>query len=94
MKYIIVCLLLLSGCMTAERRAELEQQRNENEIAECKKLGLKENSESFITCRLQIRTIMASEAASSRANYNAVMQRAQQNKPITCSTIGSMTSCR
>ena len=56
MKYVLtlLCLMALSSCMSAEERAEQARLQDLQDIETCKSYGLKEGSEAFGNCRLQI----------------------------------------
>ena len=50
----LVIVGLLSGCLSAEERAARAHMQDQQDIATCKNYGLKEGSEAFGNCRLQL----------------------------------------
>ena len=50
----LLCTLMLTACLSAEERAERDRLQNLADIETCKSYGLKEGSEAFGNCRLQL----------------------------------------
>lgn len=71
MRYSVIALLLLAGCVNTEAA---KAKREQAEIAECTKLGFKPDTEKFAECRLSLRSIAASQAGAAAAAYGASQQ--------------------
>lgn len=80
---VLILVLLLSGCALHE---QMIADRIAGKAVQCEKIGYTPNTDAFRNCQLQL--YRADEARSA-----AAMSVIQQQRPVTCQTIGAITNC-
>jgi hypothetical protein len=88
-----VALLTLSGCMTAQERAEQAQAKNASQDDQsCRSYGAAPGTPAYITCRTQLQA--ARIGAPPPVNVSVAPAPAIQ-QPVTtsCMRTGNMTTC-
>lgn len=84
MRYaIVLAVLMLSGCITAEQRAEIALSRYG---PFCDKLGFQRGTEPFATCVMQ-------QANSDDARAMQAYGIYQQTRPRSCQAVGNTVTC-
>jgi hypothetical protein len=92
----VVALLVLSGCVTAEERAEQMRTKIASQDDEsCRSYGAAAGTQAYITCRTQLQAARLSAPAPVNVSVAPAPAAPAFQQPVTtsCMRTGNMTTC-
>jgi hypothetical protein len=90
----MVALLTLSGCMTAQERAEQVQAKNASQDDQsCRSYGAAPGTPAYITCRTQLQSARISAPPPVNVSVAPAAPAIPQPVTTSCMHTGNMTTC-